>query len=266
MFVKYSAKQKNNEIYYKEVDEGIKKFKDFIYENLPDDESRNSNCEIEASYLSHGIWSKLMKNKSNESNPYSSNFFIWNNTNDESKSLCFHFDIMNNPKKYRNNIYSCGLFKKCNEIDRQEIERIYHSIGNISPIPWFKLSDYKFINGQLLHKSLDERWDIYLSILNQNWINWSNPNCSLKFEDYMILTCQQMYYIDIFNDVKNKGLKEIKISTIQEYNKKIKNKQNKLINFDQIDSNEIATTIITLIKIRCRFIKIMLYEKHKSTL
>lgn len=48
-----------------------------------------------------------------------------------------------------------------------------------------------YINGQLLHKSLDERWDLYLQLLKNNWYLWKKRT-NITFEKYMILTCQQM--------------------------------------------------------------------------
>ena len=195
VYVTYTVKRgplgKN---YRKAVDEGMCKFKreKDIYKPISEKESRNNVCDVEASYICHGIWEKIMKN----TKPLSAdNKIRW--SPNETDEMIFHFDIMNNPS-VSNNVYSCGLFKGCDKNLRQDVLNIYHTIGNMAPIPWFKSTDTSYIDGQGLHKSLDERWDLFLQILKDNWNKWNKECADLTFENYMILTCQQVCYEEIY--------------------------------------------------------------------
>lgn len=249
--------------YYEAVEEGIHKFinnEENMYRKISKDESRNYGIDIEASYLCHGIWAKLMKSTKNNGNPYTKNYLIWNNGSKKS-DLIFHFDIMNNPKSK-----SCGLAKMYldNNTEKNEWKEIYHSVGNMVPIPWFEVDGNHFIDGQGLHKSLDERWDLYLQLLKDNWKVWGK-DISITFEEYMKLTCQQMYYKEIFEDISKGKIEDINIEDINNWNNKIQ-ENSPLISFslkkyDNIDS--IVEDIIKLIKIRCRVIYLLLSEKKE---
>lgn len=217
---KLSDSEKRGEIggkYWKAVEKGLKKFvKDAKFEiNINKDEGKNSGNHLEYSYLCHGIWNKIMENAApiyrNDSFYWTSKEEYWEEYNKNKNCdyvSRFHCDIMNNPKASKKNIYSCGsVFRFCSKEKRKELEEIYHGIGNMAPIPWFEiLSSRDFsddevkevsINGQKLHSSLDERWDLFLGVLKNNWSSWNNRNRDLTFEKYMILTCQHVYYEEI---------------------------------------------------------------------
>lgn len=232
-YVKYKAKKgRLSNAYYKAVSDGLNEFikHNGWYENLPEKESRNYGVDLECSYLCHAIWFKVMKNKSNEGKYYSSNYFFWSNDKSNEKIL-FHFDIMNNPKKS-----SCGLASCSDENDIKKWQQIYHSIGNMAPIPWFEITGKHFINCQTLHKSLDERWDLFLNTLEKNWSIW-NSKKSFTFKSYMLLTCQHIYYTDIYNDFKN-NIKKIEniddIKVLEDWGKKI-NSESQLLSFPKYE-------------------------------
>lgn len=244
--------------YYNAVETGISNFinnEENLYQNLPEKERRNYRNHIESSYLCHGIWTKIMKNESNNKCPYSDNWFLWKDIN-EKEGMIFHFDIMNNP-----NSKSCELAAACSEKKKKEWESKYHSIGNITPIPWFKVDMNHYINGQLLHKSLDERWDLYLQLLKNNWYLWKKRT-NITFEKYMILTCQQMYYQEIFSNISEKKIQSISINDIMCWNNRI-NENSQLVSFsieNPKEADTIVENIIKLIKIRCRVIYLLLKD------
>lgn len=261
MYVDYNKRGRKGNEYYRKVFDGINEFRKVELLQIPEDESRNSGCHIEASFLSHGVWTKIMENKSNKGMPYSDNWFLWKSSENEMTEVLFHFDVMNN-SKCNNKKYSSGLFRICCEDERKLVEEIYHSIGNIAPIPWFETMGGNYIDGQKLHASVDERWDIYLQLLKDNWISWNSVSkYPLTFEKYMILTCQQMYYKDIYNVVKDTLVKDITIKDIDYWNNMI-TEESQLLDFSTIqESGNIADIITKLIKIRCKEIQILLDVK-----
>lgn len=262
MYVIYENKSgPKGENYSNAINEGIKKLicdkdcnKDMV---LFDDETRNSGLHIEASYLCHGIWHKIMKNNRKLS---AGNCFIWES--DGMGKLVFHFDIMNNPSK-KNNRYSCGLFKDCDNELRKKVINIYHSIGNMVPIPWFKITGGNYINGQSLHQSLDERWDMFLQLLKNNWSEWNTNQCKLTFESYMIMTCQQVYYEEIYNEAVD--LKNISLDNIAAWNAKI-TCDSKIISFTPVEKESVDDSInkiLRIIELRCEIIRLMLEKENR---
>ena len=267
-FVEYKTKSgKLDNNYYDEVERGVQKYITYINEsdynlctNFSKDEPRKYKTHIEASFLCHGIWNRLMNDTYDKSKIGTGNSF-------SCSQMIFHFDIMNNPKISKNNL-GCFLAKKCKGENREKWEGIYHSIGNMAPIPWFKLYDGidTGINAQSLHKSLDERWDLFLQLLQNNWNDWNTGN-KITFNDYMILTCQQMYFDEIYTSIKDKEINTITICDIKEWNEKIEksNIKYKLISFSPNDRDEIddiVNKIIKIIKIRCKVIALLLKDKN----
>ena len=270
-FVEYKTKSgKLGDSYYDKVERGVKKYITYINEsddnlctNFSMNEPRKYKTHIEASFLCHGIWNRLMNDTYDKSKIGTGNSF-------SCSQMTFHFDIMNNPKISKNNL-GCFLAKKCKGENREKWEKwkgIYHSIGNMAPIPWFKLYDGidTGINAQSLHKSLDERWDLFLQLLQNNWNDWNTGN-KITFNDYMILTCQQMYFDEIYTSIKDKEINTITICDIKEWNEKIEksNIKYKLISFSPNDRDEIddiVNKIIKIIKIRCKVIALLLKDKN----
>lgn len=248
-YVDYKAKKGTiPQIYYELVDKGVAEFKkeQNVYKPIPDEESRNIGCDVEASYLCHGIWAKVMKNSQK---PMTGNYFKWKSGEAE---MIFHFDIMNNPS-IKGKKYSCGLFKEQDAESGEKVKAIYHTIGNMAPVPWFSLDGGSYIDGQKLHKSLDERWDLYLQVLKSNWEEWNPDPNGLSFEKYMILTCQQVYYEEIYKEAVN--TKNITMDTIRSWNDRI-TPDSKLLSFSGEKEN--INKIINIIKMRCNMIRIML--------
>lgn len=261
VYVTYTAKKGPiSSDYSEKVDKGVKAFKSKkdIYAPISDKESRNNGCHVESSYLCHGIWEKIMKNKK----PLSTdNKIRW--SSNETDELVFHFDIMNNPSM-SNNVYSCGLFKACNQKLREDALNIYHSIGNMAPIPWFKLAGTSYIDGQSLHKSLDERWDLFLQVLKDNWNKWNNECVNLTFENYMIMTCQQVYYEEIYIKALKTGVENITLEHITDWNEHI-SQDSVIISLSPKESentDDIINKILQIIKMRCKIIHIMLEKEE----
>jgi len=256
-YVKYNTRKgKLSKAYYEAVSDGLNEFIkcNGWYENLPEKENRNYGVHLECSYLCHGIWTKITKNESNNGNPYSHNYFYWKNSSCENEIL-FHFDIMNNPNKK-----SCGLANFCNDQELHEWQKIYHSIGNMSPIPWFKVEGEHYIDGQALHNALDERWDLFLHTLEKNWDIW-NSTKSFTFKSYILLTYQHIYYKDIYNDYKSnvKNINNIDLKKLENWGKYIvDNEDLEIISFSDYKGESIASLITNLIKIRCRIISLQL--------
>ena len=99
--------------------------------------------------------------------------------NKDSSSCRILFDIMNNSK------YNVG--KKC--------EYKYRRIGNFAPLPGTQLKR----SLQCIHRDKNERWDYMLPYLRENWVKINNiPGCE-DFKNYMKVSCQQMYFQEVFN-------------------------------------------------------------------
>ena len=73
----------------------------------------------------------------------------------------------------------------------------------------------------------------------------------------MILTCQQVYYEEIYEDISKEGAntKNITVDTIRRWNDRI-TPDSKLISFS--DPREDINKITSIIKMRCSIIRIML--------
>ena len=76
----------------------------------------------------------------------------------------------------------------------------------------------------------------------------------------MILTCQQMYYEEIFSSISEEKIHKISIDDIQCWNNRI-NENSQLVSFaleNQKEVDTIVENIIKLIKIRCKVIYLLL--------
>ena len=134
----------------------------------------------------------------------------------KADNATYHFDLMNN--------FSDKSFEK----------KYKYTIGNFAPIP-AKRFDYSTTaqnaHLQMIHKWNNEEWDKLLAYLMNNW-----PYKKLSFADYMIRTCQQLYYQEIFNDFYNEWPDLEKVEwkeSIESWNLKIrKNKKLSIVSFD----------------------------------
>ena len=78
----------------------------------------------------------------------------------------------------------------------------------------------------------------------------------------MILTCQQMYYQEIFSNISEKKIQSISINDIRCWNNRI-NENSQLVSFsieNPKEADTIVENIIKLIKIRCRVIYLLLKD------
>lgn len=131
---------------------------------------------------------------------------------DDRVGFRVYFDVMNNNKQIKN--------------------ILYHRVGNYTVYPQMEGKSL-----QIIHKWCDEKWDDFLGWLRENWEKetvtyktkkentlsyvqsksfrdkWKN---GLVFKEYMILTCQQMYYKEIYDTIyekiKGKGIEIEKLS------------------------------------------------------
>lgn len=81
---------------------------------------------------------------------------------------------------------------------------------------------------------------------------WGN----LSFKEYMILTCQQIYYKEIWEEISLQP-KEIHLETIEEWNANIRNKEYELLTVEYNNPEMVKK----LISIRGEIIKVLLTEK-----
>lgn len=245
----YKDRQKSWENDYKEYIKDGKWDYDFKYELTVGD------CE--QSFLSQMIFGHLFIRGLDYHSFLVKRYYMLVNRNDE-KNICFHFDVMNNPKV----VHELG--RKANEIceeSRIQWEGVYHTIGNFTSIPWPE-------NLQKRHLEFSERWDKLLKYCQGEWHKWDKKIINISFEEYLKLTCQHLYLKDIFYDFKERyfnRLDSIKTnewdSLVKEWNKKIdEGKCKEIITFDD-DIEEIVSNIIFLIEARGRCIISLLSQE-----
>ncbi len=183
-----------------EFAEYIKKHDNF--EGVVWESEYTANKECEAAVFSQMLFGELFKNHFGpdkiefEVNSYYSVCSLDNN-----KPFLILYDVMNTK----------------NLTPKQR-----HCIGNYACYPRLEGGTLQFI-----HKWHNEDWPAFLNWLRDNWdkktviygINEYCQSASMKdkwgmtFEDYMILTCQQMYYEEIYC-----GLRDNKFNSIADVN------------------------------------------------
>lgn len=237
-----------------------------------DNEPKIGGYDCEANYLSRAIFRMLLLNYFGDRAEITEineplNYFeiIINN----EKSV-FHYDVMNSfsPKKIGN--YSKTLSRNINEKKYGELIKIYHIIGNISPLPWFQNENIE-LNGQKLHAAFDERWYFLLQFLQKVWNTFTQKyNMYITFEDYIISTCQQLYYQEVLNDFKNKindkSSDEISddelIKWMNDWNDKIKKNKLSILDYknDTLSNvcDEIVDDLVLIVEYRSKYIVALL--------
>lgn len=239
------------------VDAGLEEcFEQFLLEHLTDIHEYDFSEEFgffdtEQSFLSKMIWRRLFQEYYKESFGYyylnySERFSIYE-TN-EKKEFRIYYDVMNHT---------------------DEIKQIYHKIGNYVVYP----SMDKKPQLQNIHKYYGERWDKLLLFLKNNWNtceveyktvknekiiykqseSFKDKWCGLSFNEYLILTCQHMYFKDIFLLSQNKD--EINRDDVIEWNRLIRQNDYELIEIEN------PNTMRELINIRGKIIKSILEKK-----
>ena len=188
----------------------------------------------EQSFLCRYVFAKLMG--INTDNIPANKIYI------ENKGTTYHFDVMNNLN---------GMSYK-------------YTIGNFAPIPAVKfdyvLDDRTTIKAhlQLIHKWNNERWDDLLKHMKKNWEKSvkTTPFEKSSFKKYMMDTCQQLYYEDIFKSFYDEkpDFKKVNWSDrVCEWNKYINNNAElKIVTLD--DSKDSYDKIKFLIAARGRCI------------
>lgn len=161
-------------------------------------------------------------------------------------NVTYHFDLMNNLKD-------------------DQFENKY-TIGNFAPIPAEPFPYPKAkekVHLQLIHKWNNERWDLLLQHLKDNWCRKD-----LTFKQYMINTCQQLYFKPIFEEFykeyKHKKLDNVNWNeVVLDWNKDIKKiKKPKLITLDC--NEDYKAKIKFLIEARGRCILSILNNKNTT--
>lgn len=196
----------------------------------------------EQSFLCRYVFAKLMG--TNTDNIPANKIYI------ENKGTTYHFDVMNNLN---------GMSYK-------------YTIGNFAPIPAIKFpyefkvgTEEKVIDAHLqhIHKWKGERWDKLLKLMKAKWDNYVGTP---SFEKYMIDTCQQLYYEDIFTDFFNEKpvLDEVNwAERVSAWNAQIK-KNMQIISFDNDSSEALCDKIRFLIEARGRCI-LSILNNRKTT-
>lgn len=226
--------------------------------DLSNENKQPKGQDCEARYLSQFIFKFLLEEKDSVLLHTTCDRYAMLEL-DRNNKIRIHFDVMNNPKtchefsaSMKDKDYKHWVWWKDN----------YHVIGNLVPIPW---PDKLKINNQLKHLQLDERWDMFLRYMRTEWKNWYADE-KFSFERYMILTCQHMYYEEIFDDLKKmlegKSLDDVSIDEwidfLDSEEKKI-DVNSKLLKFD-IKKNE-TERINFLIEVRSRIIVAILQKR-----
>lgn len=247
--------RKRNLLWCEELKNGFSKFveeKNWKYD-FANEINQPKRQDAEARYLSQYFFQNIIQCiDSSLEVEITDDRYMYVRHNDSQ--TIFHFDIMNNPKI--KHAFGKNIKSNC-EFQWQEWDGIYHTVGNITPIPWPKLK-YGNINTQELHKALDERWDLFLQLCKNEWTIWENYSVTMSFECYMKITCQQMYYKKVLLLIKdrldnryiNNVTDEELIEWFQEWNK-FDYKDEELISFDE-DLINTVEDILLVIEIRGR--------------
>lgn len=188
--------------------------------------------------------------------------------NDTSKT--FLFDVMHNPGK---SFRPCQQARKLNYNNGEmKFEKIYHTIGNFAPVPRTIISKNYGPNLQQIHLQLNELWPWFLKFLKDNWEEFPTEVAEIMtFEEYMVFTCQQMYFSNIFKsvyDIYNENSNVCWKCIIQQTLKCNISKDDTLISFNELlksdnvgNIEELDKMIMFLIELRGRCIMHLLQTK-----
>ena len=193
----------------------------------------------EARYLSQMFFKSLIEAIDNSySMQVTDDRYTYINKNNQEWLI--HFDVMNNPNECHN--FAKGI-KESNEEGWNEWYKYYHSIGNLTPIPWPKLGRAAN-NLQGIHKRLGERWDKLLQYCADNWDLWIQEDIYCKdssFTIYMKLTCQVVYYQGVYDSFIEKFgdcvIGEIEDNKLLEWYDTVKDFDGKILSFEDKSDN-----------------------------
>lgn len=246
------------------------------------DEEFPKTFHREASVLSQLVFLKVFSKLSKEE------YVAWDSINFTNKmnikGVDISFDIMNNPNPSTKNYRRLGnIAKKYAASNLDEWIKLKYTIGNFSPIPNFckHNKDVKKVRHlQHRHNDLAERWDSLLKECKENWEDYS---CDLypTFINYMKLTCQQIYFEDIYMDmvkkITDRDINNINdeewLNWIEEWNDQLNNEQKEwdIIDFGKKDGEmenieDVIKMICLLIEVRGRMIIALLRSNKEMPL
>lgn len=199
-----------------------------------------STSDAEQSFLSRMIFCHLFEKIDSLymcELPRGDNIAIQVSKKGRSELCYFLFDVMHNPKK------SCQPADMGEAVGSKiSFGKIYHTIGNFAPIPRTVTYNNYGQNLQFIHSALNELWCWMLKFMKDNWKCWpTKVGEIISFEDYMILSCQHLYFQEIFDEFyplySNKSLEHVKWSEcITEWNTKIRSEKSDclLLSFDDL--------------------------------
>lgn len=180
----------------------------------------------------------------------------------------FLFDVMHNPNKPHQPYFLAEKTQK-----QLTFSTIYHTIGNFAPVPRTIITKYYGPNLQMVHRDLNELWCWFLKYMQENWNNWpTKVHEKISFKEYIIYSCQHLYYKDIFDEIYLK-YKDVSMDDIDwkkyviDWNKKIREAtfHEELLSmndlFEEKNVEEIDKMINFLIEARGRCILDLLRHK-----
>ncbi len=161
---------------------------DYSFEN----EFSISDCE--QSFLSRAVFAILMGVPLNK--------VVANVIYILDDSVYWYFDVMHNPKIDKNDQNRLASKLGLDSVERYKWEKIYHTIGNFSPIPWPKEKWFSGRHLQWYHaKPCHENWSIFLSDLQNHWGEMKEYK-TINFKEYIKRTYQHLYCEEVFCDLK----------------------------------------------------------------
>lgn len=227
-------------------------------------EAEWSGADYEQAILVQMIFGELLKKKFNVKE-----FKVWSYYSicmlEDNEEMLIYYDVMNTNKQDKSFTERMHPSGKCH---------LYHSLGNYAIYPRMERRSLQFI-----HRDYNEKWDKFLMFLKDNWygidVKYRNDEkeytyqqkqsfkekwAGLEFEDYMKLTCQHMYYKEVFEQLDAKKIKNMtdkEIAKLLEELDALDLRDAKLLSINDAD-------IEFLITIRERFILARLYSEDDS--
>lgn len=193
--------------------------------------------------------------------------------NKNDQKFYVHFDIMNS--KSRKKIGSKSKILNINIVDEKynKLCELDKTIGNIAPIPWPE-NENSVINTQKIHAALDDRWYLFLNLCKNEWQMWEKRyNVNISFNEYIISTCQQLYYRVILEDLKEKlktlENKEITEKDLKEWMEEWDNiiqegKNLELIDYCGTEYENIINDVLLIIEVRSKCIVLRLKDMMRN--
>lgn len=174
---------------------GYKKFIESGNSKYKFSQEGKQGVDFEAYYLSKMVFSKLFNLFAQKDYE----FGITSSCRMVSKSEDFrlYFDIMNNPN-VSNDSNRLGNKAINKNVDCNDWVQLKYTVGNFAPIPANKKGERHF---QMIHNNFNERWDLLLEYFKKYWDELPCSNV-LNFDEYMMYTCQHLYYKKIFEEFK----------------------------------------------------------------